>query len=84
MGRALFVWVRCASCNTHTHDEPLPNTYTYTYTSTHTKISIFDSFHFMEKHADPTFGLHAMMAEYWGKMALRIADAKVRMHISVD
>lgn len=32
----------------------------------------------MEKHGDPTFGLHRMMAEYWGKMALRIADAPVR------
>jgi hypothetical protein len=31
----------------------------------------------MEKHADPSFALHTMMAEYWGKMGLRIADSMV-------
>lgn len=40
--------------------------------------SIFDSMAWMEKFGDPSFGLHVMMAELWGKMALRIADAKVR------
>lgn len=31
----------------------------------------------MEKHADPTFELHKMMAQFWGKLTLKIADATV-------
>lgn len=37
----------------------------------------------MEKHGDPTFELHVMMAEFWGRMCLRIADAKVCCFASV-
>ncbi len=40
--------------------------------------SVYDSFAWMEKYGDPGFGLHVMMAEYWGRMGLRLADAKVR------
>ena len=39
--------------------------------------SIYDSMTWMERHGDPTFKLHVMMAELWGKMGLRLADAKV-------
>lgn len=37
--------------------------------------SIFDSFSWMEKYADPDFSFHQKMAIIWGVCALRLADA---------
>ncbi len=39
--------------------------------------SVYDSFSWMERFGDPGFKVHVMMAELWGRLALRLADAPV-------
>ncbi len=38
--------------------------------------SIYDSFNWMEKHGDPTFGYHVAAAQIWGTIALRLSEAR--------
>src|SRR5262249_7740435 len=37
--------------------------------------SAYDSFYWMSHFGDPTFVYHAAMAQLWGTMAMRLADA---------
>ncbi|HEV2763251.1 MAG TPA: M28 family metallopeptidase [Pyrinomonadaceae bacterium] len=38
--------------------------------------SVYDSFNWMAKHGDPTFGYHVAAAQVWGTVALRLAEAR--------
>ena len=38
--------------------------------------SAYDSFNWMEKHGDPTFGYHVAAAQIWGTIALRLSEAR--------
>jgi N-acetylated-alpha-linked acidic dipeptidase len=39
--------------------------------------SIYDSFHWMSRFGDPGFRYHATMAEIWGRLAFRLAQAEI-------
>lgn len=38
--------------------------------------SAYDSFYWMNRHGDPTFGYHVAAAQLWGTLAMRLASAQ--------